>query len=133
MLPCVSGSLRILVVDDHCALLLTYKLILEQQGHSAVGVSTRKEALAELARQRFDAVICDATLDRGCSGLEVIEYAQRRHKDVSCLLITGHIAGEVIEQAKARGIRVLHKPINVHHLIATVNSLPRLDASSKAS
>ena len=63
---------RVLVVDDEASVLITYRLILEQQGYAVVACSTAREAIQAIARQKFD-VVLDANFELQKSQLQLLK------------------------------------------------------------
>jgi CheY-like chemotaxis protein len=115
-----QNHLRILVVDDKPAVLLTYKLILQQQGHDVVAVTSCEGAISELAETAFDLLLCDYTLEDDRNGFHVIDEARQRIPGIRSLLMTGYSEDEVGEEASERGVKVLFKPVNVTELLNAV-------------
>lgn len=114
--------LRILVVDDKPAVLMTYKLILQQQGHEVVGVTSCHEALSEITPScEFDLILCDYTLEDDRTGFHVIDAARRKAPGIRSLLMTGYSEDEVGDEAAMRGVTVLFKPVNVTDLLNAVS------------
>lgn len=116
---------RVLVVDDEASVLLTYKLILEQQGYDVVAAPTSKVAIDEVKSQDFDLVLCDFSLEQQHSGFEVIEAARERNPEVPCVLLTGYATLETSDQAKHKGIEVLFKPIDIAEFLNATSVLLR--------
>ena len=67
---------KVLVVDDERNVLLTYKMLLEQQGYETVASLTAKEAIGLLEKQDFDLLLCDLSLEEQRTGCEVIQAAR---------------------------------------------------------
>jgi ATP-dependent Lon protease len=120
-----AKKLSVLVVDDEASVLVTYKLILQQQGYDVLAAATSKEAIEALQDRSFDLVLCDFSLEQQHSGFEVIEVARRKNPDVPCVLLTGYATLETAEQAKQRGIEVLFKPIDIAEFLSTTATLLR--------
>lgn len=118
MLRNMNGkAFSILVVDDKPAVLVTYKLILEQQGYEVVGANTSTEALTEIEARQFDLLLCDYTLEDDRSGFDVIDEARKKVPGIRTLLMTGYCEEEVGDEAARRGVTVLCKPVNVTELL----------------
>jgi CheY-like chemotaxis protein len=113
--------LRILVVDDKPAVLMTYKLILQQQGHDVVAVTSCEGAISELADAVFDLLLCDYTLEDDRNGFHVIDEARRKVPGIRSLLMTGYSEDEVGDEAAERGVKVLFKPVNVIDLLNAIS------------
>ncbi len=119
----MTNKARILVVDDQRPILLTYTLILQQQGYNVTGAPSCEHALEHLRRHRFDLLICDFGLDSGRSGFEVIDFARRQHPGIDSLLLTGYSTPEIAAGADQRGAQIVNKPVEVLELLRTVESL----------
>jgi DNA-binding NtrC family response regulator len=125
---------RVLVVDDEAAVLLTYRLILEQQGYEVVACGTSKEAIAAIDKQRFDVVLCDYSLEEQHTGFEVITAARKRNAEVPAALLTGYATKDTADEASAQGIGIMFKPIEIDEFLATTsNMLRRQNESNQKS
>jgi DNA-binding NtrC family response regulator len=118
-----NHKLRILVVDDHRAVLLTYQIILQQQGYEVIGAASCENAVDCLDRSHFDVLLCDLGLEEGRSGFDVIDFAQMRNPNITSMLMTGYGAPEVDQQAELRGISVLYKPVQIEELLDRLECL----------
>ncbi len=116
---------KVLVVDDESSVLITYKLILEQQGYDVVAAATSKVAIEAVQGQDFDLVLCDFSLEQQHSGFEVIEAARQRNPEVPCVLLTGYATLETADEAKHNGIEVLFKPIDIAEFLNATSVLLR--------
>ncbi|MFB3814885.1 MAG: response regulator [Terriglobales bacterium] len=125
---------RLLVVDDEEALLLSYRLILEQKGYSVSTARTSAEAESLLASERYDLLLCDLSLERQTSGLDVIRSARRNDPRLGCVLLTGYPDTEISDLAQNDGVHILFKPVEVSKLLETVEfMLRRRRAEERAS
>lgn len=115
----------VLVVDDESSVLVTYKLILEQQGYDVVAAPTSKVAIEAVNSRDFDLVLCDFSLEQQHSGFEVIDVARKKNPNVPCVLLTGYATLETADQAKQNGIEVLFKPIDIAEFLNTTAVLLR--------
>lgn len=121
-------ALRVLVVDDKPAVLMTYKLILQQQGYHVEGVASCEDALTAIASSdHFDLILCDYTLEDDRNGFHVIDEARRKSPGIRTFLMTGYSEDEVGEQAAERGVTVLFKPVNVTDLLSAVAATSHAD------
>lgn len=125
--PIMQKKVRILVVDDKAAVLLTYRIILQQNGYDVVAVSSYGDAIMELNAHEFDLLLCDLGLDGNRTGFDVIRYAEQRVPGIRSVLLTGFSGEEVAQEAAERGIPVLFKPVDVRDLLSTVqeSGMPR--------
>jgi DNA-binding NtrC family response regulator len=115
----------ILVVDDEPSVLLTYSMILRQNGYDVTGVSTAREAKAVLEERRFDLLVCDLALEASRSGLEVLDFARARYANLPAILLTGYATRDLAEEAERKRITLLFKPIEVKDLLDSIARLAR--------
>lgn len=120
-----DGKFRVLVVDDEAAVLLTYRLILEQQGYEVIACGTSREAIAAIEGQPFDVVLCDYSLEEQHTGFEVITAARKRNPEVPAALLTGYATKDTADEASAQGIGVMFKPIEIDEFLATTSNMLR--------
>jgi DNA-binding NtrC family response regulator len=116
---------RVLVVDDEPSVLLTYRMILEQQGYLVSASISSKEALAAVDNDTMDLLICDLSLEQKHTGFEVIDYARRRDAEVPAILVTGYASKEVMDKAEQDNIAVLFKPIDINEFLSTISDKVR--------
>ena len=124
---------HILVVDDEPSVLLTYKMILEQEGYQVTAAANSKEACRAVEGSTFDLLLCDFSLEQQHTGFEVIAAARKLEPETPCVLLTGYANMETAQQAKQQGIHVLFKPIEIEEFISTTSSLvknPKLKPES---
>lgn len=120
-----AGKYRILVVDDEGSVLLTYRLILEQQGYTVTACSTSREAIEAVQKQKFDAILCDYSLEEQHTGFEVIIAARKRDPGVPAALLTGYATLETADEAQLKNIRVMFKPIEIEEFLTTTSNMLR--------
>jgi DNA-binding NtrC family response regulator len=121
---------RILVVDDEASVLITYRLILEQQGYDVAACSTSKEAIAAIEQQNFDAILCDYSLEEQHTGFEVISAARKRDPELPATLLTGYATKETADEADARKIGIMFKPIEIEEFLDTTSKMLRRNHES---
>lgn len=124
---------RILVVDDEASVLLTYRLILEQQGYTVAACGTAREAIHAVDHQEFDLVLCDYSLEEQHTGFEVIEAARQRKPGIPAALLTGYATKETADEAAGQRIGIMFKPIEIDEFLATTSTLLRRDNEPKES
>ena len=113
---------RILVVDDEPSVLLTYRLILEQQGYEVLAAASSVEARKTIDKESIDLLLCDLSLEERHTGFEVIEYARKRQPQALSVLLTGYASKDVSEQAEEGGVAVLFKPIDIEEFLSTISA-----------
>jgi DNA-binding NtrC family response regulator len=121
---------RILVVDDEASVLITYRLILEQQGYLVTACGTAREAVQAVQQEEFDLVLCDYSLEEQHTGFEVISAARQRDKDVPAALLTGYATKETADEAASQSIGIMFKPIEIEEFLATTSRMLRRDHES---
>jgi DNA-binding NtrC family response regulator len=125
-----NSKYRVLVVDDDPSVLTTYRLILEQQGYDVVASSTCLEAITAVKTQKFDALLCDYSLEEQHTGFEVITAAREYDPKLPAALVTGYATQETAEQAAAQDIGIMYKPIEIEEFLTTTSNLLRRNDES---
>jgi DNA-binding NtrC family response regulator len=118
-----SKAKKVLVVDDEPAVLSTYRLILEQSGYDTVAAATSREAIQAIGENDFDLILSDFSLEQQHTGFEVIEAAKKKNDDIPCCILTGYATLETADQAEARGIGIMYKPIDIQEFLQTTSRL----------
>jgi DNA-binding NtrC family response regulator len=121
------GTYRILVVDDEASVLITYRLILEQEGYKVTACATSVEAIRVLREQEFDLVLCDYSLEEQHTGFEVIVEARKRNAELPAALLTGYATKETADEASSQNIGIMFKPIEIEEFLATTSKMLRRD------
>lgn len=116
---------HILVVDDEPNVLVTYRLILQQQGYEVSAALSAEEARSMLASHPIDLLLCDLSLEKQESGFDVVQFAQRERPGTPAVLLTGYATPEANDRAQELGIPVLFKPIDIKQLLQTITELLR--------
>lgn len=116
---------HILVVDDEPNVLVTYRLILQQQGYQVSAALSSEEARTMLASEGIDLLLCDLSLEKQESGFDVIQYAHEKRPNTPVVLLTGYATPEANDHAQELGIPVLFKPIDIKQLLQTIKELLR--------
>lgn len=126
-----SAKPRVLVVDDEASVLITYKLILEQQGYAVIAAKSSIEAKKAIDEQEFDLILCDYSLEQQHTGFEVIAAARARKPELPSVLLTGYATLETTEQARQDKIGVLFKPIDIAEFLSTTSAFLRNEHESQ--
>jgi DNA-binding NtrC family response regulator len=133
------GALNILLVDDDQNLVTTLSYGLHKAMGKAVSVAisfSASEALALLAKQRFDVVISDFNMP-GPSGLELLNRIRRDHREIVLVLITAYGTDALEEEMHRLGMGYVTKPFEPSRLVQIIHDLIRgeetRDRSEKAS
>jgi DNA-binding NarL/FixJ family response regulator len=101
----MDGTIRVAVCDDALAVKLFYRQVLEEDGDMLVvsSTSTGREALAELARHRPDALLLDLVLPDVADPGELVRALRERSPDTAIVLISNMPAPDLREQAARLG------------------------------
>jgi len=120
--PLISGSGRILVVDDEPELCHLCKVILKSSGYEVVTKGDGQSAL-ELFKKNpmsFDLVLTDYTMP-GLTGIELAKALLAIRPELPIILLTGFTKNFNKESAQEMGISYLLKPVNRADLLSCVN------------
>ncbi len=116
---------HILVVDDEPNVLVTYRLILQQQGYEVSAALSSEEARKSLAEEDIDLLLCDLSLEKQENGFDVIDFARQKNPDIPTVLLTGYATPEANDRADELGIPMLFKPIDIKELLQTISEMLR--------
>jgi|SRR5271165_1100326 len=119
----MKRNCNILVVDDEPNVLLTYRLILQQQGYAVCAALSSAEARKAITEQDIDLLLCDLSLEKQQSGFDVIDFARQKNPLMPSVLLTGYATPEANERAQQLGIPILFKPIDIQELLGTISEL----------
>lgn len=127
----IKGKPIIVVVDDEPSVLVTYQLILEQQGYSVRPAPTSADAIRALADGKVDLLLCDLSLETETSGFGVIQQARESYPDLPIVLLTGYADHESTERAQRDAIPVLFKPIDMSELLGTIETIMKGESDAR--
>lgn len=122
---------HILVVDDEPNVLVTYRLILQQQGYEVSAAISSEEARNTLQRGGVDLLLCDLSLEKQQSGFDVITFGRNLDPKLLAVLLTGYASVEANDRAEQEGIPVLFKPIDIQQLLEMIAKLLRKNHESR--
>jgi CheY-like chemotaxis protein len=135
--PATAKRLRLLLADDVPVNLRITSLLLENRGHEVVAVENGREALAQLEKQRFDAVILDEEMPE-MGGLEAIREIRKREAatkhHIPAILVTGNGSERARQRSRDAGVDAhIAKPFDNEEFFRTVENLCGAAAPSQAS
>jgi DNA-binding NtrC family response regulator len=110
-------------VDDEPAILLSYRIILEQKGYEVFSAKDSTSATALLKERPFNLLLCDLGLERPLSGMDVVRWARENRPAMPCILLTGYPDDRISEETRGNGIHTLFKPVEVPLLLETIHSM----------
>lgn len=107
---------RIAVIDDEPIVGREIKRGLVREGYAVDTFLDGETALAQLARQPADLILCDLRLP-GQSGLDVLAHVRVRHPNSEVIIITAHsTVDSAIEAIQTGAFHYILKPIKVSEL-----------------
>ena len=124
-------KLRVFVFDDKENILIALKRHLEVQGHEVIGAhepTACKAILGEECDHEYpcgDILLTDNKMPN-MTGLEFIEHMRNRGcKGLSQnkIVMSGFFSKDDIDRAKKLGCHILHKPIIVEEIDATIEKI----------
>ncbi|MFS2022799.1 putative bifunctional diguanylate cyclase/phosphodiesterase [Massilia sp. CT11-137] len=111
---------RLLLVDDEPRLLTSLYELLQGRGYQLVTAATGGEALAHLARLRFDLVLLDLRLP-DIGGHEIMDFINEKGIDADVIVMSGEVGIDAAIGALKRGAYdYLRKPYSREELLKTV-------------
>jgi DNA-binding NtrC family response regulator len=122
---------HILVVDDEPNVLVTYRLILQQQGYEVNAAISSEEARNTLQKGGVDLLLCDLSLEKQQSGFDVIQFGRQVDPGLQAVLLTGYASVEANDRAERENIPVLFKPIDIQQLLTVIAELLRKNNESR--
>ncbi len=121
----MNDKSHILVVDDEPNVLVTYRLILQQQGYEVSAALSSQEARQLLSDKQIDLLLCDLSLEKQENGFDVIDFGRHKNPQLPTVLLTGYATQEASDRAAELAIPMLFKPIDIRELLDTISGLLR--------
>jgi PAS domain S-box-containing protein len=119
-------ALHVAVIDDNRLIVDALTGALAGLGHQVTAATSGELLFDRLGTQAPDVVVSDFRLGHGQTGYDVITAARARFGDaLPALLITGDTDPALIRSMADRGIVVLHKPLDIATLQASLARLTR--------
>src|SRR5207253_6276422 len=122
--------------DDDALVLDSMTGLLQSWGCRLVAAHSLHDALATLAAKagRPDLIISDYRLADGYSGIAAIERLRAEFgAAIPAFLISGDTAPERLQEARASGHHLLHKPVRPMALRAILSQLLKRHEAAKAT
>jgi CheY-like chemotaxis protein len=128
-----ADALRVLLVEDDAQARELYRDILHTAGFVPVEAGSAADALALLARERFDAAVVDYSLP-DMDGLSLARRMAGAHPEVAIVFASGY--GSLVAGASDLAARVLTKPFTdlqlKQALLAAVGERGKIDNGGSA-
>jgi len=128
------GGKLIVVIDDEAVIVAGMEVLLSGWGADVLGSATGDDVVAAVheAGRMPDLLIVDYRLGAGEDGIEVAQrIRQALDPEIPALLITGSIAPDLAERARAMGIEFLLKPVMADDLRRHIGAALKLDPSRR--
>jgi CheY-like chemotaxis protein len=106
------GARALLVIDDDPVHRMVIGKVGQKAGYVLTTAGSVEDAVAKLARQKFDCVSLDLSLG-GQSGLLVLDSIARNNKDALLIIISGaaaEVRGATLASARDLRINVIEAP-----------------------
>jgi DNA-binding NtrC family response regulator len=130
---------RILFVDDEQDVLAALRsgLRRERDRWTMVFVTSAAQAIEELAREPFDALVSDLRMP-GMDGADLLAHVKDSHPQVARIVLSGNAESETTKRARALAHEFLNKPCPVVQVKACLEHLlgaspPHLPAGAGAA
>jgi len=116
----VTVTVRILIVEDEAVLRKNLARLFLREGYEVTTASNRAEALGELSRARFGALLLDVKLPDG-DGLELLAALGPSQRPPRTFVMTASSTPETETRAKDLHVqRLLRKPLDLTRLLGIV-------------
>ncbi|MEZ4403075.1 MAG: response regulator [Kofleriaceae bacterium] len=114
---------RVLIIDDEVP--LTSAMRRQLRGHHDVTViNEASTAMARLIEQDFDVILCDVMMP-GTDGMALLERLRRERPELVArlVLMTAGVTNPIRDLVRAKGGRLVEKPVPVEQLLALIDEL----------
>jgi signal transduction histidine kinase/CheY-like chemotaxis protein len=105
----------VLVIDDDPMVLAAMGGLLRSWGYEVIARGSHDDVVADVAAaaRRPDLIVADFHLSGGKTGIETIEHVRAAFgADIPAFLISGDTSPERLQQSRASGYMLLHKPVS---------------------
>jgi DNA-binding NtrC family response regulator len=109
----MSARATLLVVDDDAGFAYAVWRHFEAANYQVITANGSTEALRELTKRTFDAVVCDIRFGRNePNGLQLTETIKNAYPELPVILVTAY--AELVSGSNVpRDVKVLHKPVEL--------------------
>jgi DNA-binding NtrC family response regulator len=126
----VTSVANILCVDDDHDVVANKKAILEEAGYTVTSCDSVEDAVRQLDRQTYDAVVTDWRLGEE-SGRAIVQAA-RTTPGMPVVVVSGYVT-EAFQAAKPLADIYLEKPADPRELVKILNTLLKASADKDES
>jgi PAS domain S-box-containing protein len=127
--PSVKSTGRILVIDDEEMILSVVGSMLNSLGYECAAAQDGAQGFHKYARAKaegnpFAAVLLDATIPNGVSGLEALKLLLEADPDARVILCSGYTDSNLFKNAEQLGFRAfLAKPFSISEFVSVFNKV----------
>ena len=121
-----TSRIRLMHIEDDPGIAKSMALLLRLEGYEVISASSRDEALQHVTVHgvRPDLILCDFQLPMGFTGVEIVaEIAAILKGKPPTIMLTGDIANEHVERARAVADRIMPKPVDINQLLSAIEAL----------
>lgn len=119
----LSGSTRVLIVDDDKGMVSTLKDILGAVGYQVLHAESGHEAIDRARTDTPHAVLMDIRMP-GLNGVDTFRELKRLAPDAYVIFMTAYATSELVEEARREGaVEVLPKPIDMELLLDLLSEI----------
>ncbi|WP_303843337.1 response regulator transcription factor [Aeromonas sobria] len=120
----MKNNINVLIVDDHPAVRLAVKYVLNTAGYSSVmQASSGIEAINESGKINFDVIILDLDLPH-IDGLEVVKRIRRTNPTVRILILSAMVTDVYVMRCHAAGVNgFMEKNEDIENLPSVVANI----------
>lgn len=119
----ISGSLRVLIVDNEPDIVQAMQESLERIGLQCTAALSGPEGAQLLKEQNFEIVITDLMMNE-VDGMEILKLAKELQPDCEVILVSGHATvPRAVEAMREQAYTFLEKPITPKRLQAVVSKV----------
>ncbi|MCE1189021.1 MAG: response regulator [Ignavibacteria bacterium] len=113
---------NILVVEDEAINALVFKMLLEKNGFTVVGIAAQGEdAIDKAIHLNPDLILMDIRLAGSMNGIEVTKEI-RKHKNIPVIFMSAYTDGIVDTEAKELNpLGFIPKPLDIKELLKLIN------------
>ena len=120
---------RVLLVDDETDYLEAMAFRMTARGMNVVTASSAQEAIEQVEKERFDAIVLDYQLP-GIDGLNLLKQIRASRPDSRVILLTGYATPQKRTEAMDMGaVELFEKPLDLRILSKKLSELKEKDKS----
>ena len=118
----MTGTPRILVVDDEIRMCESVRILLGERNYRIETCPSARDAVAWLESNRCDLMLLDLMMPE-MDGFDLLDFVKDRYPDVTVIMMTGHASIESAVEALKRGAYdYLGKPFEHDELVRRVEN-----------